>query len=45
MYFADAYPDLTQEELRSFKTTERRLMLRLVVIGCFGLAIVGVTLF
>jgi hypothetical protein len=44
MYFSDAYPNLTQDEIRSFKTTERRLLLRLVAIGTFSLAILGIAL-
>jgi hypothetical protein len=44
MYFSDAYQNLTQDEIRSFKATERRLMLRLFAIGSLSLAILGIAL-
>ena len=43
MYFADAYPELSPEQQRSFKASERRLLRRLVMIGCVGIALVGAT--
>ena len=44
MYFNDAYPEITQEEQLSFQATERRLIIRLVVIGSFSLALLLITL-
>ena len=44
MYFSDAYPDPTQDEIHSFKTAERRLLVRLAVIGCFSLVLLGIAL-
>ncbi len=44
MYISSADPDLTQEEISSFKATERRLLLRLVMIGCFSLVLLGIAL-
>ena len=45
MYFADAYPELSPEQQRNFQASERRLLRRLIIIGCFGMAILGVTLY
>jgi hypothetical protein len=44
MYFSDVYPNPTQDEIRSAKATERRLMMRLFAIGSFSLAILGIAL-
>ncbi len=44
MYFSDAYPELSVDQRRSFEAAERRLLRRLVLIGCFGVTLLGLTL-
>ena len=44
MYFADVQPELTEEQQREFAAAERRLLLRLVIVGCLGLVLLGATL-
>lgn len=41
MYFPEAYPEFTVEQRRSFAAAEKRLVKRLVILGCFGLAVLG----
>ena len=44
MYFADAYPELSAEQRRSFAAAERRLLTRLVIMGCLGVTFLGIIL-
>ncbi len=43
MYSSDAFPELSADQRRSFAAAERRLLIRLILIACGGVIVVGFT--
>jgi hypothetical protein len=40
MYFADSYPEMSANQQQNFAAAERRLMRRLIIMGCVSFVIV-----